>query len=188
MLLNILRKIRAPWRFMGLAVGAALLVSACQQGVAAAQVQAKDQEIASLKTQLATAEKDAKFWRQLTAVMQPVEMKNMTDHRAYMLPSGVVLATHFDNMDLSKAENLNWLALGIPGTYCKSDQERVENLYGKGAFTHFHDLKNDVHGGQPGAEGVWFVHIAVRDFQAPWGQVKGGAPDTAFMPTPAPAC
>lgn len=106
-----------------------------------------------------------------------------------MLPSGVVLALHLDNMDLAKAENLNWVALGIPGKFCKSDQERIEKEYGagKGIFTHFHDLKNDVHGGRPGAEGVWFVHVAVREFEAPWGNVQSG-PDTKFMPTPAPSC
>lgn len=127
---------------------------------------------------------DATFWRQLTALMTPVEMPLMTDHRAYMLPSGLIVALHFDNMDLDKAENLNWVAVGIPGRYWKADQQRIEAQYGKG-FVHFHDLKNDTHGGQPGAEGVWFVHIAVREFDAPWGRVKPGI-DQNFMVTPAP--
>lgn len=164
----------------------ALLASACSQGVPASEVAAKDQEITNLKAQVAELQNPARFWQQLTAVMAPVEMPSMTDHRAYMLPSGVVLATHFDNMDLSQAENLNWMALGVPGKFCKSDQERVEQEFGPG-FTHFHDLKNDTHGGQPGAEGVWFVHVAVREFDAPWGHVLSGV-DQNFMPTPAPDC
>lgn len=130
--------------------------------------------------------KDAKFWRQLTALMTPVEMASMTDHRAYMLPGGLIIATHFDDMDLAKAENLNWVAVGFPGKNCKSDQARLETAYGKG-FTHFHSLKNDTHGGEKAEEGVWFVHVAVRDFEAPWGKVAPG-PDLGFMPTEAPDC
>jgi len=163
-----------------------LLISACAPTVPAAEVAAKDREIANLQAQLAGLQADSKFWKQLTALMTPVELPSMTDHRAYMLPSGVILALHFDHMDLQKAENLNWVALGIPGKFCKQDQERIEGEFGKG-FTHFHDLKNDTHGGKPGAEGVWFVHVAVRDFDAPWGSVKAGV-DNAFMPTPHPEC
>jgi hypothetical protein len=170
------------------AAGLAVVAAACQPGPSP-ELQAKEREIASLKAQVAELQKDAKFWKQLTAAFEPVQLKTMTDHRAMMLPSGVVLALHFDNMDLAKAENLNWVALGIPGKFCKADQERIDKTYGagKGIFTHFHDLKNDVHGGQPGAEGVWFVHVAVRQFEAPWGRVQPG-PDTRFMPTPAPTC
>jgi hypothetical protein len=121
--------------------------------------------------------------------MQPVEMPSMSDHRAFMLPdSGTVIALHFDNMDLSKAENLNWVALGVPGKFCKQDQERVEAQFGPG-FTHFHDMANDTHGGAPGAEGVWFVHTAVRDFDSPMsgGAVSQGI-DNRFMPTVAQTC
>ncbi len=131
-------------------------------------------------------EKDAKYWHQLAGLMQPVEMPSMTDHRAYMLPGGMVVATHFDNMDLAKAENLNWVAVGFPGKFCKSDQARLEAEYGKG-FTHFHSMKNDTHGGEQGEEGVWFVHVAVREFEAPWGNVTPGV-DQGFMPTEAPDC
>lgn len=164
----------------------ALLGTACTQGASKEEVAAKDQQIASLQTQLAGTQQDVKYWEQMTALLQPVPMKSMTDHRAYMLPSGVVLALHFDNMDLSKAQNLNWTALGIPGEFCKADQERLEKQYGPG-FTHFHDMQNDTHGGQPRAKGVWFIHTAVREFDAPWGHVKPGV-DNNFMPTPAPVC
>lgn len=156
------------WRPVLVAAGAALLSVACSQ----AQTASTDQARA------------ATYWKQLTATLTPVDLKSMTDHRAHMLPNGHIIALHFDNLDLSKAQNLNWLALGVPGKFTKADQERVEREFGKG-FTHFHDLKNDVHGGQPGAEGVWFVHVAVRDFESPMsgGQVKAGV-DTRFMPTP----
>ncbi|MEE8418498.1 MAG: hypothetical protein V3S02_00130 [Dehalococcoidales bacterium] len=43
----------------------------------------------------------------------------------------------------------------------------------------------DTHGGKPGVEGIWFMHIAVRDFDAPWGHLQPGL-DAAFMPTPPP--
>lgn len=158
------------WRPGLVALGAALLSVACSQPQAASTDQARV----------------ATYWKQLTEVMKPVDLKSMTDHRAYMLANGHIIALHFDSMDLSKAQNLNWMALGVPGTFTRADQERVEREFGKG-FTHFHDLENDVHGGQPGAEGAWFVHVAVRDFESPMsgGQVKAGV-DTKFMPTPPP--
>jgi hypothetical protein len=134
----------------------------------------------------AADERDAAYWRQLTSLMKPVELRSMSDHRAYMLPNGHVLALHFDNLDLEQAENLNWVALGVPGRFCRSDQRRVARELGPGV-THFHDLEADTHGGKPGAKGVWFVHVSVRNFEAPWGQVNQGI-DRRFMPTPAPAC
>ncbi|MBI4498467.1 MAG: hypothetical protein HY689_11275 [Chloroflexi bacterium] len=188
---------RAPWKVLFLATGLALVVSACsqssqasssqpaaQQAQATQQLQAKDQEIATLKTQLAATQKDAKYWSQLTTFLKPVEMKSMTDHRAFMTPGGVVVALHFDHMNLDQAQNLNWVAVGLPGKNCKEDQERLEQTYGKG-FTHFHDMQKDTHGGDKGAEGLWFIHMAVRDLDSPMsgGKVTAG-PDLKFMPTP----
>jgi hypothetical protein len=93
-------------------------------------------------------------------------------------------------MDLSKAQHLNWVALGIPGKFCKADQQRIDRQFGngQGIFTHFHDMKNDAHRGKPGAEGVWLVHVAVRDFENPMGGRVRPGPDKSFMPTPAPDC
>jgi hypothetical protein len=165
----LLRSAGKPWLLAvgGVAVGvAALAAASCGGG---------------------GSDQDSRYWQQLTSLMKPVvEDPSMTDHRAFMLPGGTVMALHFDNMDLDEAKNLNWVALGIPGRFCKDDQQRVERQFGKG-FTHFHDLKNKSHGGKPGAEGVWFVHIGVRDFEAPWGQVGRGI-DQNFMPTKAPDC
>ncbi|MBM3924857.1 MAG: hypothetical protein FJ320_02565 [SAR202 cluster bacterium] len=166
---------------------ALVTLAACGDG-ADDELAAKDQQIASLQAQLSGSQKNSAYWTQLTSLMKPVEMTSMTDHRAFMLPTGGVLALHFDNMDLNKAENLNWVVLGVPGKFCKADQQRVEAQFGPG-FTHFHDMMNDTHGGAPGAEGVWFVHTAVRDFESPMsgGAVKQGI-DNNFMPTPATDC
>lgn len=167
----------------------AMVVALVAVGCGGDEGGASEAEAADLRAQLADASQDSRYWQQLTNLMEPVELKSMTDHRAYMLPSGYLLALHFDNMDLDQAENLNWLALGVPGTFCKKDQDRVEQEYGPGV-THFHDLEADTHGGKPGANGVWFVHVAVRDFTSPMseGPVEGGKPDSGFMPTPAPTC
>ncbi len=176
-----------------MAVITLFVLGACRTGITQEELDSKNREIASLQSQLSQVqgqlsglERDSKYWLQLTSLLDPVAMPSMTDHRAFMLPTGGVIALHFDNMDLNKAENLNWVALGVPGVFCKADQERVEAQFGQG-FVHFHDMVNDVHGGAPGAKGVWFVHIAVRDFQAPWGQVSKGI-DHNFMVTPAPDC
>lgn len=172
-----------------MAVAAAAVVGAAGLlvGIAVGGEDSAKDEVAALQTELAAKEKDSRYWEQLTSLMKPVELNSMTDHRAFALKDGTLIALHFDNMDLDKAENLNWVALGVPGEFCAEDQQRVIKRFGSGV-THFHDLENDIHGGKPGAKGVWFVHTGVRDFDAPWGKVTGGQPDTNFMPTKAPAC
>jgi hypothetical protein len=161
---------RSIWAFTPLVAAVAVLATACGGGA----------------DESAADDRDAAYWRQLTSLMKPVEARSMSDHRAYMLPSGYVLALHFDNLQLEQAKNLNWVALGVPGKFCRKDQQRVAQELGPGV-THFHDLKADTHGGKAGAKGVWFVHVSVRDFKAPWGQVDQGI-DRRFMPTPAPKC
>jgi hypothetical protein len=146
-------------------------------------------EVATLKAQLADAQRDAKFWRQLTSAFTPAQrlgLKSMSDHVMLRTPGGPVLALHFDNMNLEKAQNLNWVAFALPGRFSRADQARVNRLYGPG-FTHFHDLKTDVHGGKVGTKGVWFVHIGTRNFQSPFGRVRVGKVDLNFMPTRPPA-
>lgn len=179
------RRRTALWTFAPLVAAVALLASSCggEDGGAS------EADAADATAQLADARQDSRYWEQLTNLMEPVELKSMTDHRAYMLPNGHLLALHFDNMDLEQAKNLNWVALGVPGRFCKRDQQRVEQEFGFG-FTHFHDLKADTHGGKPNAEGVWFVHVGVRDFESPMseGPVTGREIDSRFMPTPAPKC
>ena len=113
-------------------------------GLAVAGCGGSDNTAASGDQQSAApqVEQDARYWQQLTNLFEPVELASMTDHRAYMLPSGYLLALHFDDMDLEQAANLNWVALGVPGRFCAKDQARVEAEFGQG-FTHFHDLEAD---------------------------------------------
>jgi len=129
---------------------------------------------------------DAKFWQQLVQNFdsgKSMGLNSMADHEMLMLPGGLVLALHFDNMNLAKTKNLNWVAIGVPGVFTKSDQNRLNRLYGPG-FTHFHDLKADAHGGKPGTKGVWFVHVGARNFTSPFGKVSAGRVDSNFIPTP----
>jgi len=145
-------------------------------------------EIAALKTQLADTQRDARFWRQLTSAFVPgkqLGLNSMADHSLLRTPGGPVLALHFDNLNLAKAKNLNWVALAIPGRFTRADQARVNKLYGPG-FTHFHDFAADVHAGKPGVKGVWFVHVGTRDFTSPFGRVRTGKVDLNFMPTRPP--
>ena len=146
-------------------------------------------EVAALKAQLASAEQDAKFWRQLTSAFVPgkrMGLNSMSDHTILRTPGGPVLALHFDNMNLDKAQNLNWVAYALPGRFTRADQARLNRIYGPG-FTHFHSFKNDAHGGPAGTNGVWFVHIGTRNFRSPFGQVRAGKVDLNFMPTKPPA-
>jgi hypothetical protein len=147
------------------------------------------QEVAALEAQLASTERDARFWRQLTSAFVPgkrMGLNSMSDHVILRTPGGPVLALHFDNTNLDKARNLNWVAYALPGRFTRADQARVNRLYGPG-FTHFHSFKNDAHGGPAGADGVWFVHIGTRNFRSPFGQVRSGRVDRNFMPTKPPA-
>jgi hypothetical protein len=143
---------------------------------------------AATKAEPALGKRDAQFWQQLVQNFQPARsmgLNSMADHEMLVLPGGLVLALHFDNMNLAKAKNLNWIALAVPGVFTKADQRRVNRLYGPG-FTHFHDFENDVHAGKPGVKGVWFVHVGARDFTSPFGKVKAGKVDLNFMPTKPP--
>ncbi|RDI73992.1 hypothetical protein Gocc_2089 [Gaiella occulta] len=169
------------------ALVAAGLIAAAAFGSSggAATSNAQAQEIAKLRAQLALTQQDARLWQQLVQNFRPAKglgLNSMSDHEVLMLPSGLLMALHFDSMNLAKAKNLNWVAVGIPGVFTKADQARVNKLYGPGV-THFHDLKTDVHGGKPGTKGVWFIHIGARNFTSPFGKVTQGKIDPNFMPT-----
>ena len=164
---------------VGLALGAAFL------GGTGAAAGPKNTDVAILRAKLTQAQQDVTFWKQLTTVFKPApaNLRSMQDHRLYMLPSGIIIGLHFDNMNLAKAKNLNWIVFGVPGVFTKADQARVSRQLGPG-FTHFHDLIHDTHGGKPGAKGAWFVHTGVRNFTSPFGKVRAGQIDPSFMPTP----
>ncbi len=165
----------------GLALGAALF--GAQRGTAGTAT--AESQVATVRAALAGAQQDAAFWRQLTAVLKPApaKLRSMQDHRLLMLPGGIAIGLHFDNMNLAKAKNLNWVVLGVPGRFTKTDQQRVTNQYGPG-FVHFHDFAHDTHGGKPGAQGFWFVHVGARNFTSMFGKVKAGVIDPLMMPTP----
>ena len=167
----------------GLALGAVLFGG---RGSVANAAPAQTRGLTALEAKLGQAQQDARFWTQLTTVLKPApaHLRSMQDHRLYMLPSGIVLGLHFDNMNLAKAKNLNWIVFGVPGVFTKADQQRVTQQFGPG-FVHFHDFANDVHGGKPGARGFWFVHIGARNFTSMLGaKVKAGVIDPLMMPTP----
>jgi hypothetical protein len=176
-------------RHVALAVIGAGLAAAAVFSVVATRSEAapatESQNVAALRAQLADAQREAKFWQQLTAAFTPAQklgLNSMADHLMLRTPGGPVLALHFDNMNLEKARNLNWVAFAVPGRFSRADQARVNRLYGPG-FTHFHDLKTDAHGGKLGTKGVWFVHIGTRNFRSPFGRVRVGKVDLNFMPT-----
>jgi len=170
-------------------VAAGLLVAGIFGSTGGAATSAQSKQVASLKAQLAKAELDAKFWKQLIGSFKPgtaLGLQSMSDHLVMPLDGGLVLGLHFDNPQLAKAKNLNWVAIGIPGVFTKADQARVNKLYGPGV-THFHDPATDVHGGEPGAKGVWFIHVGARNFTSPFGKVVKGKVDPNFMPTAPPS-
>jgi hypothetical protein len=102
----------------------------------------------------------------------------------------------FIHMDKPYAEatRVIYVGFGIRGRWCAEDQQRIEALAGKG-FTHFHRTAKVAtwdagHGGaKAGEPGYWLKHMAVGPgFKTPWGDVRPGVTDTAFMPTAAPRC
>ncbi|MCU4751049.1 hypothetical protein OB919_03480 [Halobacteria archaeon AArc-curdl1] len=91
------------------------------------------------------------------------------------------IALHLDNPNPEDAENLRYIVIGKKGVFTEESQPDEE-------FTHFH--KRDAEGWEAGHggdsvddEGYWLTHIAVDDFEMPWGEVEVGV-DYGFMPTP----
>lgn len=91
---------------------------------------------------------------------------------------------HFDQADVTEATALDYFGLGVKGTFCEEQQPHPD-------FTHFHKWTSPqwelAHGGEAGDYGYWLLHVAVREFEAPWGQVVPGV-DRNFHPTPPPTC
>jgi len=83
---NVLRTVRKPWQLAVAAATVALVAAGCGGGISEEEAAAKDAQIAALQ-------QDARYWQQLTGLMKPVEMSSMSDHRAFALPSGYMLAT-----------------------------------------------------------------------------------------------
>ena len=114
----------------------------------------------------------------------------MPDHQFMAAGDGTFMFVHYDK-PVADATQLLYVGVAVPGKFTKQDQTRVEQQFGKG-FTHFHQGSNcpgenadACHGGQGGEDGYWFRHVAVDNFEMPWGDVKPGV-DLAFMPTVPP--
>ena len=94
---------------------------------------------------------------------------------------------HFDK-PIAEATKILYTGHTVPGKFCKEDQDALPE-----GFTHFHkkfvegDNPQAGHGGKGGEEGYWFIHIAINEFDMPWGHVVPGL-DKVFMPTPPPSC
>ena len=136
-------------------------------------------EIDTLKATSAPLEKDAGLWRQLRATYADPAPPDMPDHLVKMLSDGKILFIHLDG-PVDTAKNILWIGDGIPGKFVKADQPAEEG------YVHFHGM-NGGHGPAvaPETPGFWVRHIAVKEFEAPWGHVTSGI-DTNFMPTPPP--
>jgi hypothetical protein len=115
----------------------------------------------------------------------------LPEHLWLVGEDGSVQFLHFDK-PLPEATRLLYVGYGVKGRWCAEDQERIEKAAGKG-FTHFHRTAKvrtaeAGHGGStPGEEGYWLKHVAVAEFDMPWGHVGHGV-DMKFMPTTAPKC
>lgn len=91
---------------------------------------------------------------------------------------------HLNDPNPQEAASVDYVGVAVKGVFCAEDQPDE-------AFTHFHKYEAESwdggHGGSAGDEGYWFVHVAVRDHEEPWGQVEVGT-DYDFMPTNPPEC
>ena len=102
---------------------------------------------------------------------------DLPDHIVKDLGKTVVFL-HFNKPVDQPGAELIYIGVGVKGKFLKKDQPTELG------FTHFHGMRGG-HGGPPGTEGVWVVHIAVKELEMPWGKIKPGV-DLKFMPTLAP--
>jgi hypothetical protein len=108
------------------------------------------------------------------------------EHVWRILPNGDLEAIHFNKPTLAEATRIWYVVVGI----------HVMDACNKPAdegFTHFHKKSSPNwdagHGGtsDPVVEGYWLKHVAVSEFDMPWGHVMPGA-DYNFMKTPIQGC
>ena len=95
------------------------------------------------------------------------------------------LLLHVDAENPKEAESLLYTGFGVKGTFCAETRPEGDE------FTHFHQCFAETwagaHGGDVGDNGYWLPHLAVDEFEMPWGEVTPGI-DYEFMPTPPPEC
>lgn len=106
------------------------------------------------------------------------------EHVWRILPKGDLEAIHLDAPTLAEATKIWYVVVGV------HVMDACEEPDDEG-FTHFHKKSSPNwdagHGGSPGVEGYWLKHVAVSEFDMPWGHVLPGV-DYNFMPTPIAGC
>lgn len=152
-----------------------------------AQVNSLRTENVAVKAETNALKLDAQKWQQVLATFtdQPYDPP-LPDHIWKLLPDGKQIFFHLDK-EVPKAEKIIYTGIAVPGKWCKEDQEKLPK-----GFTHFHREKapsvEEGHAGTfPGEEGFWLMHIALGEFDMPWGHVVPGV-DEKFMPTEPPVC
>lgn len=106
------------------------------------------------------------------------------EHVWRILPNGDIEAIHFDAPTLDEATMIWYVVVGV---HVMDACQKPEDA----GFTHFHKKSSPNwdagHGGAPGVEGYWLKHVAVSEFDMPWGHVLPGV-DYNFMPTTIAGC
>ena len=94
---------------------------------------------------------------------------------------------HFNKPVSKEGAKLIFVGDAIAGRFCTEDQPEG----GTSGFVHFHRSSTPEgamgHGGEPGEEGWWLRHVAVRHTTMMKMKVKPGLA-MMFMPTKAPSC
>lgn len=128
---------------------------------------------------MANSVTDFKFSAAAKKLISPA----MPDHKLLDIGGGRLIFLHYDRPADQPGAQLMYVGDAIRGRFSEEERPRIPG------YTHFHKLFVDAptaeagHGGNPGDEGYWFRHIAVREMQMPWGKVTPGV-DFKFMPTP----
>ena len=111
------------------------------------------------------------------------EERSYTPRHVWKWVSGEnVIGLHFDEPNPEDATDLDYITIGQKGLFTEESQPDEE-------FSHFHQHTADGweagHGGEPGDEGYWLTHIAVREIEYPFHEEPIDARvDYDFMPTP----
>ena len=107
----------------------------------------------------------------------------LPDHLWLDIGGGRALFLHYDRPVEEAGAQLMYIGDAVRGRFTAADQPETPG------FVHFHQFKAESpaagHGGNPGAEGYWLRHIAVRKLEMPWGKVEPGV-DFNFMVTSPP--
>lgn len=141
--------------------------------------------------ELQTAEIDAAMMRQLKEFLgtsQPFDAP-LPQYLFKVLEDGTALFLHFDEPLAEGPTKILYIGTAVPGKFCNTIE--VQTLIQQG-FVHFHTTDKvptpeEGHGGKGGEDGYWLRHIAVGEFDMPWGRVMPGI-DYNFMPTLPPDC